>query len=404
MKTDLGRGRAWIRHALNECSLESYFRLFQDDRDHKPAYYSRDALLWNQEATSLLVTMLSGLEILAFDIELDSPLLDPMSGGAVTFDNEAKVTADRDELGQHAPHKSQASNGAALAPVLPAVMATSKIPALTSVHSTTPQTGALADEPAKFVPLPGDLDDDDEDDLLVRRARSKKHHHGDKKIKKKIKRTKKERGTDSPGVDAIDTPEHREAVTRVAVSDMPSLLDTPALAIQTFHSDPTPRVTQASPTEAPTRIVLPPEPIPVSISSEDGSAVPLAFKPSPILRGSSPRTPSPPFSSQLPSLAAVLSEAAIEAAPSSMFSPPPLVIYSKANETSMPTAGTPASLPSPPPDASGIGTNSEQYNTGLPYFSLVLWPSAFGLVYLSCPPHPSYALFWPLFFSPPPSC
>lgn len=41
VKTGRGLGRAWIRLALNEASLESYLTMFADDNDNKPKFYSR---------------------------------------------------------------------------------------------------------------------------------------------------------------------------------------------------------------------------------------------------------------------------------------------------------------------------------------------------------------------------
>ncbi len=41
VQTDIGRGRAWIRLALNENSLESYLGMFASDPESKPQFYSK---------------------------------------------------------------------------------------------------------------------------------------------------------------------------------------------------------------------------------------------------------------------------------------------------------------------------------------------------------------------------
>ncbi len=64
VRSDLGRGRAWIRHALNENALESYLRLILDDALHKPEYYAPDAFVANAETMAILETVATGLEFL----------------------------------------------------------------------------------------------------------------------------------------------------------------------------------------------------------------------------------------------------------------------------------------------------------------------------------------------------
>jgi hypothetical protein len=40
VKTSRGYGRAWIRLALNEASLESYLNMFAADTEIKPKFYT----------------------------------------------------------------------------------------------------------------------------------------------------------------------------------------------------------------------------------------------------------------------------------------------------------------------------------------------------------------------------
>ncbi|KAM6172013.1 pleckstrin homology domain-containing family M member 2 isoform 3-T3 [Erethizon dorsatum] len=74
--TNLGRSRAWLYLALNENSLESYLRLFQENLDLLQKYYIRNALVCSHDHLTLFLTLVSGLEFIRFDLELDAPYLD----------------------------------------------------------------------------------------------------------------------------------------------------------------------------------------------------------------------------------------------------------------------------------------------------------------------------------------
>ncbi|EMP42081.1 Pleckstrin like proteiny domain-containing family M member 2 [Chelonia mydas] len=68
--TNLGRSRAWLYLALNENSLESYLRLFQENLSLLHKYYV------NHDHLTLFLTLVSGLEFIRFDLDLDAPYLD----------------------------------------------------------------------------------------------------------------------------------------------------------------------------------------------------------------------------------------------------------------------------------------------------------------------------------------
>ncbi|XP_054904543.1 pleckstrin homology domain-containing family M member 2 isoform X2 [Poeciliopsis prolifica] len=68
--TNLGRSRAWLYLALSESSLESYLRLFQENQGLLQKYY------FNHDHLTLFLTLVSGLEFIRFDLELDVPYLD----------------------------------------------------------------------------------------------------------------------------------------------------------------------------------------------------------------------------------------------------------------------------------------------------------------------------------------
>ncbi|XP_068606838.1 pleckstrin homology domain-containing family M member 2 [Brachionichthys hirsutus] len=74
--TNLGRSRAWLYLALSESSLESYLRLFQENQALLQKYYFKNALVCSHDHLALFLTLVSGLEFICFDLELDVPYLD----------------------------------------------------------------------------------------------------------------------------------------------------------------------------------------------------------------------------------------------------------------------------------------------------------------------------------------
>ncbi|KAG7269540.1 LOW QUALITY PROTEIN: hypothetical protein CRUP_025264 [Coryphaenoides rupestris] len=65
--TNLGRTRA---------PLESYLRLFQENQALLQKYYFKNALVCSDDHLALFLTLVSGLEFIRFDLELDAPYLD----------------------------------------------------------------------------------------------------------------------------------------------------------------------------------------------------------------------------------------------------------------------------------------------------------------------------------------
>ncbi|XP_067826632.1 pleckstrin homology domain-containing family M member 2 isoform X2 [Heptranchias perlo] len=74
--TNLGRSRAWLYLALNENSLESYLRLFWENQNLLHKYYFKNALVCSHDHLTLFLTLVSGLEFIRFELELDVPYLD----------------------------------------------------------------------------------------------------------------------------------------------------------------------------------------------------------------------------------------------------------------------------------------------------------------------------------------
>ncbi|XP_075220784.1 sorting nexin-29 isoform X2 [Lycorma delicatula] len=80
--TDIGRGRAWLRSALNERSLERYLLcLLDSSSDLLKEFYEDWAFLRDQERSSILPTAAAGLGSILFAISIDKPELN--HGGGV---------------------------------------------------------------------------------------------------------------------------------------------------------------------------------------------------------------------------------------------------------------------------------------------------------------------------------
>ncbi|CAB3994188.1 sorting nexin-29 isoform X3 [Paramuricea clavata] len=72
VNTDAGRAHAWLRSTLNEQSLEKYLHSFLGNRQLLSAYYGQDALLMDEERSSMLPMMAAGLSSILFAINIDN--------------------------------------------------------------------------------------------------------------------------------------------------------------------------------------------------------------------------------------------------------------------------------------------------------------------------------------------
>lgn len=70
--SELGRGRAWLRCALNEHSLERYLHTLLADRSRLGIYYEDWAFILDEERASMLPTMAAGLNSILFAINIDN--------------------------------------------------------------------------------------------------------------------------------------------------------------------------------------------------------------------------------------------------------------------------------------------------------------------------------------------
>jgi len=76
VKTDVGRGRAWLRCSLNEGSLKRYLQMLLGDTTLLKKYYETEAFLLDEELASTLPHMAAGLTSLFFNISYDNASLD----------------------------------------------------------------------------------------------------------------------------------------------------------------------------------------------------------------------------------------------------------------------------------------------------------------------------------------
>uniref|UniRef100_A0A3Q3BHH8 Sorting nexin 29 n=1 Tax=Kryptolebias marmoratus TaxID=37003 RepID=A0A3Q3BHH8_KRYMA len=72
ISSELGRGRAWLRCALNEHSLERYLHTLLADRPRLGTFYEDWAFLLDEERASMLPTMAAGLNSILFAINIDN--------------------------------------------------------------------------------------------------------------------------------------------------------------------------------------------------------------------------------------------------------------------------------------------------------------------------------------------
>ncbi|KAI4795072.1 hypothetical protein KUCAC02_031660, partial [Chaenocephalus aceratus] len=77
---ELGRGRAWLRCALNEHSLERYLHTLLSERPRLGIYYEDWAFILDEERASMLPTMAAGLNSILFAINIDNT---DLNGGVV---------------------------------------------------------------------------------------------------------------------------------------------------------------------------------------------------------------------------------------------------------------------------------------------------------------------------------
>uniref|UniRef100_A0A8C1J641 Sorting nexin 29 n=1 Tax=Cyprinus carpio TaxID=7962 RepID=A0A8C1J641_CYPCA len=79
--SEQGRGRAWLRCALNEHSLERYLHMLLADHARLSAFYEDWAFVLDEERASMLPTMAAGLNSILFAINIDNTDLNGQARG-----------------------------------------------------------------------------------------------------------------------------------------------------------------------------------------------------------------------------------------------------------------------------------------------------------------------------------
>ncbi|XP_016401587.1 sorting nexin-29-like isoform X2 [Sinocyclocheilus rhinocerous] len=79
--SEQGRGRAWLRCALNEHSLERYLHMVLADHARLSAFYEDWAFVLDEERASMLPTMAAGLNSILFAINIDNTDLNGLDRG-----------------------------------------------------------------------------------------------------------------------------------------------------------------------------------------------------------------------------------------------------------------------------------------------------------------------------------
>jgi len=80
ISTDTGRGRAWLRSAINEQYLERYLHMLIGDADRLRELYAEWSFLRDQERASMLPSMAAGLGSIRFAINIDDRALNGDEG------------------------------------------------------------------------------------------------------------------------------------------------------------------------------------------------------------------------------------------------------------------------------------------------------------------------------------
>ncbi|XP_075422250.1 sorting nexin-29 isoform X6 [Ascaphus truei] len=88
--TDIGRGRAWLRCALNEHSLERYVHMLLGDPNRLSFFYEDWSFLMDEERSSMLPTMAAGLNSILFAINIDNKDLNGQAKSAPTVSDILK--------------------------------------------------------------------------------------------------------------------------------------------------------------------------------------------------------------------------------------------------------------------------------------------------------------------------
>lgn len=85
ISSDVGRSRAWLRLALNDGFLSSYFNMMMVDKISGKRFYEKCAIIRDYECLDVIAKYITGIEIYKFDLALNSGLLNRWSKAPLTI-------------------------------------------------------------------------------------------------------------------------------------------------------------------------------------------------------------------------------------------------------------------------------------------------------------------------------
>ncbi|KJE96199.1 hypothetical protein CAOG_06557 [Capsaspora owczarzaki ATCC 30864] len=323
VRTPFGRGRAWVRLALNEKALESYFAIILNDTKARPKLYEDFAFIFDQELVLLLQTLISGLDLVEFNIPYDINELDNPQ-----YPAPRQPTTPQPQAQPNTPAPTLSPSSATGVPVMTAQAAVQQqqpplpaSPAPGPPGSPLNLSGLVVSAPAS-------------DDALV------VSHHVRKAKKPKADAPIADGSADNAAAIAVAVKKKKKSVATIstppATANVSSEPPLPAVAAAS-EAAPAPVATPAKPAAA----SVTPAPAPAPVTLPAVSALPVANATVPVAAPVPSNPPAPVLSSAaVPTAAptpAIPRAAASTAAPS----------VSAPSTTAAPTAAQPVAAPTP---------------------------------------------------------
>ncbi|MEE6527475.1 hypothetical protein FKM82_028876, partial [Ascaphus truei] len=98
INTDVGRCRAWLRLALNDCLMECYFISLQREKSRLRDHYQPCALLLDIEDCDVVLSYLQGLSSLSFSLSYKSSVLNEWTVTPLSVSGLCPWSADVERL------------------------------------------------------------------------------------------------------------------------------------------------------------------------------------------------------------------------------------------------------------------------------------------------------------------
>lgn len=146
IRTDVGRGRVWIRMALNEGSLCSYLESMSKETVTLRRHYHRHSIFRDPDTMEIFIRYLRGIEIYQFDIALNSGLLNRWATGPLIL---AGICLPDSNSSSSSSNATTATSAAVVA-VDAAAMLEDEDPLAASTPATTSDT-EIINKPAGYL-------------------------------------------------------------------------------------------------------------------------------------------------------------------------------------------------------------------------------------------------------------